>query len=185
MKTSIYIIALFLSMSFSSLNETRVYVSDKSEIIIKGESNVNSFQCVYNQDLIASELTVTHYQKKDKTILEGAIFLIQSKGFDCGHRMITNDLKSVLKADDYNSIRINVIELRTKENKIVAVSKIKIAGIEKTYEIPIEINSETNNVKGNLALNIKDFNLKSPKKLMGLIKIEDTVNIAFNLYLEF
>lgn len=185
MKKSIYIIALFVLCGFFSIEKTTVHISNASEIIIKGKSNVNSFQCEYDKKLIASNLTVTHFNKDNKTILEGATFLISSKGFDCAHKMISNDLKSVLKADDYSHIKIDVLELKVNNNKAIAVSKITIAGVERKYEIPVEINGKTKNVTGNLVIDIKDFKLKTPKKLLGLIKLEDTVTIMFNLYLKY
>ena len=46
-------------------------------------------------------------------------------------------------------------------------------------------NQKTNNVKGTLRLNIKDFNLKSPKKLFGLIEVDNNVDINFNLFLQY
>ncbi len=185
MKKSIYIVVLLLLFGFSKTDKTIVNVSSKSEIVIHGESNVNSFQCNYNQKLIATELAVTHYNKNNKTILEGATFLLHSKGFDCVHRMITNDLKEVLKADSYPHIQIDIVALKHNNHKLTAVAAIKIAGVVKQYEIPVEINEETKNVKGELKLNIKDFKLKSPKKILGLIKLNEEVTISFNLYLDF
>lgn len=185
MKKCIYIVVLLFLFGFSKTDKTIVNISSKSEIVIHGESNVNSFQCDYNQKLIATELTVRHYNKNNKTILDGATFLLKSKGFDCAHRMITNDLKEVLKAEKYPNIKIDIIELKKVSNKVTAVSNITIAGEKKQYEIPVEINEETKNVKGELKLNIKDFKLKSPKKILGLIKLNEEVTISFNLYLDF
>ena len=62
---------------------------------------------------------------------------------------------------------------------------MKIAGVEKEYLVPVIFNSNTNNVKGQLKLNIKDFKLKSPKKLLGMVVVNDNVEINFNLFLQF
>ena len=62
---------------------------------------------------------------------------------------------------------------------------MKIAGIEKEYLVPVIFNTNTNNVKGQLKLNIKDFKLKSPKKLLGMVVVNDHVDINFNLFLQY
>lgn len=185
MKNSFYIVVLVLLVSFASVEKTQVSISEQSEITISGKSNVNSFQCNYNQDLIKSELTVTHSQKESKIFLNGAVFFLKSKGFDCAHRIITKDLKEVLKADDYPNIKIEVNEISIENGKTIAKSTITIAGVKKTYNIPVKVNQKTNNVNGILTLDIKDFKLKSPKKILGLIKLNDVVSIEFDLYLKY
>lgn len=62
---------------------------------------------------------------------------------------------------------------------------MKIAGVEKEYLVPVIFNTNTNNVKGQLKLNIKDFKLKSPKKLLGMVVVNDHVDINFNLFLQY
>jgi hypothetical protein len=62
---------------------------------------------------------------------------------------------------------------------------VKIAGVEKEYLVPVTYNQTTNNVKGHLKLNIKDFKLKSPKKLLGMVVVNENVEINFNLFLQY
>ncbi|MEZ4854260.1 YceI family protein [Flavobacterium sp.] len=185
MKNSFYIIIALVLFGFTSTDKTQVIISEKSQIIINGKSNINSFQCEYNQNLIKSQLFVTHYQKENKILLQGATFLIQTKGFDCAHRIITKDLQSVLKSNEYPNIKIEVNELKTSGVKIIATATITIANVKKTYHIPVTINPKNKNVNGILTLNINDFNLKSPKKILGLIKLNEEVSIAFDLYLKY
>ncbi|MFM7896359.1 MAG: YceI family protein, partial [Flavobacterium sp.] len=82
-------------------------------------------------------------------------------------------------------IVINVKEINTAKENITAKLNVKIAGVEKEYLVPVIFNSNTNNVKGLLKLNIKDFKLKSPKKLLGMVVVNDNVDINFNLFLQY
>jgi hypothetical protein len=118
-------------------------------------------------------------------LLEGAKIDIKSTGFDCAHKMITKDFKSILKAEEYPHIVINVRELIIVKENISAKLNIKIAGIEKEYMVPVAYNQNNGNVKGQLKLNIKDFKLKSPKKLLGMVVVNDNVEISFNLFLQY
>ena len=185
MKTiGIITVIILLSFGFSK-NQTKVKITNKSEVSIKGKSNVNSFECKYNPNFIENDLQVSIARNNNKIVLEGAKLSIKSTGFDCAHKMITKDFKTILKADDYPHIVINVKEISTTKENIAAKLNVTIAGIDKEYLVPVSYNQNTNNVKGQLKLNIKDFKLKSPKKLLGMIVVNDKVDINFNLFLQY
>lgn len=186
MKSFIITIVLisFLSFGFSS-NKTKVKITSKSEVIIKGKSNVNSFECKYNSDFIEDEILISVTKNNSRTLLEGAKISIQSKGFDCGHKIITKDFKTLLKADDYSHIDINLKELILDKKEIIAKTCIEIAGVKREYEVPVSFDSKNSNVKGVLRVNIKDFCLKAPKKLLGFVMVDEHVTIDFNLFLQY
>ena len=185
MKTiGVITVVILLSFGFSK-NVTKVKITNKSEVTIKGKSNVNSFECKYNSDFIENDLQVSIARNNSKILLDGAKIAIKSTGFDCAHKMITKDFKSILKADEYPHIVINLKEINTTKENITAKLNVKIAGVEKEYLVPVIFNSSTNNVKGLLKLNIKDFKLKSPKKLLGMVVVNDNVDINFNLFLQY
>lgn len=185
MKTvSIIAVIILLSFGFSK-NQTKVKITNKSEVSIKGKSNVNSFECKYDSDFIENDLQISITRNNNKILLEGAKLSIKSTGFDCAHKMITKDFKTILKADDYPHIVINVKEISTTKENIAAKLNVTIAGIDKEYLVPVSYNQNTNNVKGQLRLDIKDFKLKSPKKLLGMIVVNDKVDINFNLFLQY
>ena len=120
-----------------------------------------------------------------KIMLDGASISIKSSGFDCAHKIITKDFKTILKAEEYSNIKLEVKEITTQKEHITAKLKVEIAGVFKEYIIPVVYDSKNNNVKGQLKINIKDFNLKAPKKLLGMVIVNNNVDIHFNLYLQY
>ena len=91
MKTiGIITVIILLSFGFSK-NQTKVKITNKSEVTIKGKSNVNSFECKYNSDFIENDLQVSIARNNNKILLDGAKIAIKSTGFDCAHKMITKD----------------------------------------------------------------------------------------------
>ncbi|MET0759999.1 MAG: YceI family protein [Flavobacterium sp.] len=186
MKVVSIIILVFVLLSFGfNPIKTKVKITSKSEVTIKGKSNVNSFECKYDSECIEDEISVTITKSNAKTLFDGAKISIESKGFDCRHKMITKDFKKILKADDYSHIDIDLEELVTNKNETTAKISVGIAGIKKQYLVPITFDQKKLNVKGILKINIKDFALKSPKKLLGIVALNDNVAINFNLFLQY
>lgn len=184
---SIAIVVLgLLLINFNSMTKTRVKISSKSEVSICGKSNINSFQCKYNSNFLEEEIVVTSIKSTDNIIyLNNAKIAIKSKGFDCSHEMITKDLKTTLKANSYENIYIQLKEIEFESSELIARIEVEMAGKTKDYLVPMIFIENNNNVKGTLKLNIKDFNLKSPKKMFGLIEVQDNVDINFNLFLQY
>lgn len=186
MKTNLFLsIAILLGFSFYNVPvKTTVKILPKSSLVIKGSSNVNTFECEYENALLEDELVVLYSSKNSKIELERAQFKICSQGFDCCHQLITKDLRKTLKADAFSYITINVKEINRTNSEYSCSVAVEIAGKHKDYEIPICL-SKNNNIKGTLKLNINDFDLKTPKKAFGLIAVKNTVEIDFDLYLAY
>ena len=185
MKT-ISVIVVFILFGFGfTKNVTKVVITNKSEVTIKGKSNINSFECKYNSDFIEDEIHVSISRNNSKIVLDGAKICIKSNGFDCAQKIITKDFKSLLRADENPYIVINVKELENVKDNLIAKLNVKIVGIENEYTVPVSYNHTSNNVKGKLRLNINDFKLKSPKKLLGMVVVNENVDIHFNLFLQY
>ena len=81
-----------------------------------------------------------------------------------------------MKSDD----RITKIE--EDVNSITATVEITICKISKTYKIPVSVDHEKGlYVSGLMPININDFNLKAPKKMLGMIKVSPRIQIEFSL----
>jgi hypothetical protein len=179
-------IGCIVLINFSFINhKTKVKITNQSEVVIKGKSNVNSFECKYNSAFIEDEIHVGLAKQNSKIILEGAIIAIKSTGFDCAHKMITKDFKTILKANEFTTIKLDVKEISTLNEQLYAKVKVYIAGVSKDFLVPVVFDNKINNVKGQLKLNIKDFNLNAPNKLLGIVKVNDNVEIDFNLFLQY
>jgi hypothetical protein len=185
MKIIAFFIVVILNFGFVVKNKTKVKITNQSEVIIKGKSNVNSFTCTYDKSFFDTEFSVDYFQRSSKTIFEGAKIKIRSNGFDCAHKMITRDFKSLLQTDTFDSILIDVKEVIKLGESYSTKVAIQIAGVTKEYTVPIKFDEKQNNVKANLTININDFNLKPPKKVLGMVKVNESVSINLDLYLDY
>ncbi|QQX75802.1 MULTISPECIES: YceI family protein [Aequorivita] len=163
-----------------------VQILASSELFIKGDTNISEFNCNFNTLYLGEFKHVTYSKKENEIRFKDAILSLKNKGFDCGNSAINKDFHSLLKTKEYPIITLELTEITLNEHKKgKAHVKITIAGTKKEYSFPIDFfSSPTNRYVGKLKLDIRDFNLEPPKKLFGLIVIDEKIEINFDLVAE-
>lgn len=192
MKTMAFILPFLVLISFSkmsSLKESKfVRIAPESTLEIKGTSNVTNFTCVYNILSLNQPIPIHYENKNDMIYFENAGLVLKNSCFDCGGRGINKDFNGLLQSESYPHIVLNLKELKKKSNSkntIDALIEIQIAGISKIYTMETQFHYDENwHISGILKLNIKDFDLAAPKKMLGLIVVSEEIEIRFNLVLE-
>ena len=102
--------------------------------------------------------------------------------FDCGGRQINKDFHKLLNTKEFPQILIKLKEIEYLLESIKACIEMEIAGVSKTYTLHVtQTKEDTHNILGVLELDISDFNLESPTKLLGIIVVSDIIEIDFNL----
>lgn len=189
MNKVLYIVTPFLLMVFGlkdpPANNTVVHIAAESSLKISGTTNINTFSCDFNTKKMMDPILV-HYQKIDsKYIFHKADLVLDNQGFDCGSRGINRDFHSLLKSDQYPYILLKLREIEvgtTVSSDLKATVDIEIAGLTNSYKIPIKFDQrEAMCILGELKLNLDDFKLKAPKKVLGLITVHETITINFDL----
>ena len=189
MKNYIPLILISLILfSFTTVNvfnnSTIIEVEPESELEILGFTNVNKFNCDFNFYEVDKKIPLTFKKVGDKIYFQKAILELQNSGFDCGNKVMNKDFFKLLKSDEFPQILLNLKELVEKETFTEASVEMTIAGVSKMYNVPVTIEEDDLFlVRGNLDLNIEDFNIKPPKKMLGLIVVSEMININFNLVL--
>jgi hypothetical protein len=56
---------------------------------------------------------------------------------------------------------------------------VKLAGKENHYDLPVQIDEEQ--FIGKFKMNIRDFGLEPPKKALGLIEVDEEIEVQFNM----
>ncbi|MFD0931574.1 YceI family protein [Psychroflexus salinarum] len=180
---------LFLSL-FSLLlhrdieNRVEVEIKEGSHLYIKGTSNVNRFTCDYLKPIKPNSFTLSYEDIKNGWIIEDAQLQLESTSFDCGGRRINKDFEELVKSSQFPSIQIEVFEIIPEKSKLQANIKVSIAGVTKSLPVFVTLEKgEDITYTSVLKLNIEDFNLDTPTKMMGLIKVHEEISIHVNLRL--
>ncbi len=160
-----------------------IEVLQNSELSITGDTNINKFGCEFNTFYLEQCREVVYQKEGNSISFKNAILTLKNEGFDCGNKAINKDFHSLLNTKEYPKITLELTEIiLDKVDKGKASVKINIAGKEMTYIVPIEIvAAPVNRFIGKLKLDIRDFGLEPPKKLLGLIVIKEEIDINFNL----
>lgn len=173
-------------MAQNGSRNTSILILPNSKLTITGDTNISAFTCAFDPEMIPSTQKVKVTEKHDELFFENAILTLNNTGFDCGSKGINRDFHALIKTEDYPFILLELKKLLVKSpQEAVADVLISIAGKKKTYKLPVEIiEGDIPQYRGNLSLNINDFNLEPPKKMFGLIVVKEDIDINFNLNVE-
>lgn len=182
------LLIMFTTLGFAqngTVNRT-VNILPNSKLTITGDTNISEFSCAFNSQMIPSTRKVKVKEENSELHFENAILKLDNTGFDCGSKGINKDFHALIKTDEYPEISLELKKLCINTpTDAIADLIISIAGKTKAYKLPVKIvDGKIPQYKGNLSLNINDFNLKPPKKIFGLIVVKEEIDINFNLNVE-
>lgn len=181
-------ILLFTLLGFAQngTNNRTIKILTDSKLTITGDTNISEFACAFNSQMIPSSRKVSMIEVDSELHFENAILKLDNTGFDCGSKGINKDFHALIKTEEYPEISLELKKLCINTpTQATADLIISMAGKMKAYKVPVRIvDGAIQQYRGNLTLNINDFDLKPPKKLFGLIVVKEDIDINFNLNVE-
>jgi hypothetical protein len=169
-------------------------VLKSSSLEITGHTNINRFTCEVPQYTEADTLSFFAEGDKDPAAgipLSGNLRLDIDQ-FDCHNRIMTGEFKKTLQYGRYPQLTISFINLEkmpgftSAPETIKGRVEIRIAGVTKSFEIDYTASRSGRcavALTGVRALSFRDFALIPPRKMGGLIKVNDSLRVRFTLCL--
>lgn len=160
-------------------------ILNESKLRINGTSNVNDFECVYEEELESD--TLSHQVEVTEAFanIQGDRLELVVESFDCGKRGINRDFRNTLKSKEHPNIHIEVLQVSAINGIPDKASvSIELAGITNIYDVQLkDVSLEDGSIRvfGEQNLKMSDFGLKPPTALFGLIKVRDRLKISFTL----
>jgi len=190
MKTFIPFLAFCLiSFKPSHYEYEKLFLIYESTIIISGETNVGAFNCQSCNTQIDT-LTVSYFENDVHSYqIKHPPIELSVNAFDCGGAVITKDFGKLLQKDIYPALKINFKKVRWTTKNQLKVGKIdfeiEIAGVKKRFiaDFNSSIIGGVDVVQGVLDICITDFNLIPHKKILGLIKVSEDIQIRISCQL--
>ncbi len=164
-------------------NFAEIGITPNSFLQIKGTTSLNSFQCSYNHQLFSQKIPLSYTQEGSNLYFYEVAIKLENSGFNCGNRAINKDFHELLQTETYPHIYFELLRINNQNNVLNALISIKIAGVKKQYKVAINSTDKLYTASGVLCLNITDFGLNAPRKLMGIIIVNEEIEIHFGFNL--
>lgn len=194
MKILLLLILTYLSSPTTTTEvfEVKTWKIDAGSVIeIAGSTNISTFRCESNKYNGGDILTEIYFPARDKSEWSGEIVL-QTINFDCFNQMMTNDFRETLQIEDHPTISVRFLNLiKESENinqeNLSGQVEITLAGVSKIYPISCVFLAKNGGkalLSGERKLAFTDFKIDPPVKLLGTIKVRDSIEVNFGLILQ-
>ncbi len=189
-----FTVAPHLETGFKTL---KYKIRPTSVMEVHGKTNVNAFCCASKEQFAPKNLNYQIIPGTSKIKFQNTSLKIKIEELDCGNRMMNKDLYKALLADQYPEIIIELKEVYSPscndltqcgmEEAFIANTEITITCETETVKVPVQVTKLKNQsfrITGGTALRLCDFAINPPTAMMGLIKVKDTIEISFDLYID-
>jgi len=172
----------------SGVGKIKWIVQNNGSLHVNGSTNINNFSCIVSDDRPFD--TLTCLINKDGTVAMNGEISLDLMGFDCHNPLMTADLRKTLKAKEYPKMKIQFLslnkypEMKGTQEVINGQVKIELSGVTKSYEVNYKFYMDDKKVLqlvGDRKVNFSDFKLTPPRKLGGIIRVNDVLDVEFNL----
>ena len=188
----ILILPILMGSTFLFEEEEKFRLNVDSFLLIKGSSNINKFECTVDGSSLKDTIDIVYKPNGSSLDFHRFRIDIPVTQFDCQNSMITSDFKETLKAEEYPHMMIDFVKLLFPENDdpfediypTGIFARVTLTGKKKKYYIGLEkesLEEKTVRLKGNLAVDMRDFDLEPPTKMLSLVRVNPLLDINFNL----
>lgn len=157
---------------------------------VNGSSNVNKFSCGIPDYPDPDTLTCYKSGTNDMPVTLSGRMSLPVLSFDCQNSMMTSDLRKTLKSKEFPRLVISFLslgkypELKANQENIVGTVNIELAGVSKKISIYYKISMDDQKIihlTGSQSIRFSDFNLVPPRKLGGMIRTNDKLEVTFHM----
>jgi len=185
------VLCFVISHSLSAQTLVSAEIQKNSSLTINGATNLITFKLHQNaENLSNGRLKVATAFSQNKIFLSQNQLTVSVKNFTSNNFIALREFFKLVKSDSYPTLQVQMnfpdapaIAEKAQSYNGNALINVTITGITKQYSIPISLKSNGNQftIDGNKKLNIHDFGLKAEPKMMGLIIINEWIDIDFHI----
>lgn len=187
MKLVLTILVSLLAFKMPTPIMQKWVIEKKSTLHIDGKTNVSNFRCDINE--YPQQDTMLLYKEELQPVVIKGGLAINVNCFDCHQKYITSDLRKTLKADDIPFFQIRLLNMgyynmRPGRQVVKGWVDITLAGVTRRMEINYTLQTMGENnllLNGEQKMLFSDFKLSPPRRLVGLIKVDNEINVQFQL----
>jgi len=189
----VFLIIASLSFLGGKVPEKEKWVVDAgSKLVIYGKTNLNRFVCETDCFDVVDTLKYHPDEKSCDISFTQSKIQVPVKSFACGNDLITKDFWATLNANKHPNLTVHFLSLKdfsTAENgdSVIGEVAIILAGVRKKYQIQYKLQRQSKDffsLTGKQPVCFTDFHLKAPRKMMGLIQVQEDLEVEFFMKLK-
>ncbi|HEX8376878.1 MAG TPA: YceI family protein [Pedobacter sp.] len=171
---------------------TRWVITKGCFLKVGGSTNVNKFNCVIANYSTPDTLSFFRGNSSSPIKVLGNVKL-NVQQFDCHNPVMTSDLRKTLKVKEFPNLVIRFISLNkypdnnTSTEALNGIVTIELAGVSRRFNVAYKLIKNGSNaltMVGTRQVTFSDFNIVPPRKIGGMIKTNDELDVVFNLNVE-
>ena len=189
----VLLIALVAGKLASQSLVHRLIVLPSSTLHINGTTNINSYECAIAKYTGNDTLELHEGGRKIRPVFVKGAVALDASSCDCGIPLMTSDFRKAINAKEHPSIIIDFISFERMpvygnlQDQFKGILKISIAGVTKVFEVNCSINVTQAGVihlVGTREFNFEDFNITPPTRMLGAIRVNQSLTVSFHLQLK-
>ncbi len=159
-------------------------------LTISGTSTVRPWECRVPKYRMTVQPASDYAQPvlDGQSAIKGMSLTIDVNSIDCGIGKMNEHLRKALKADKYGEITfdLGLYDLSSTSTGVDARAKGRLTIDDTTQPVTLDVHlapgrNGTLRARGQYTLNMKDYGVKPPKLMLGMLKVGKDVKIAFDV----
>jgi hypothetical protein len=192
----LFVFPWFLALTGSHIGEYRtvnLVVHPDSQVAIEGSSNLKAIHCQATSVRFPKTIQAEFYPQQAMVRLHQSKILLEVAALDCGARVINQDMRETLKAEQFPQITLDIqsVQLPSGQRDLgqpwqtcQAETRVRMAGVTRSEPFIFQgkrLGSGRYRVTGSHEIRLSHYCLEAPSAMMGLIKVDDCFLIQLDL----
>lgn len=170
---SVFLLILIGFLSVSP-QEKELVITQKT-ITVSGQTSIGSFNCSFNRNGMRDTLALN--SQTNNSVLN---FNIPVSEFACGNFLLNRDFRKSIKAEEFPKCNVRVANLRKNQQHYTCKLTVNIVGKTLVFD-NFKLDNTKDGLEGKLSLSFTELALEAPKKMGGLIKVEEQLDLQIVL----
>jgi hypothetical protein len=150
-----------------------------ARITVQATTSLGAIHCSYSCSRQGDML----YLNRQLVQRERLVLSLPVKDFGCGNLLLSRDFQRTLKSRDYPMVRVEVQELVQEGQQLQGRLRLQLAGKTKILRGVRFCRQAGQRLSTKLCLSFSEFELATPQKLGGLVKVEEELQVTVELLL--
>lgn len=184
----IFLLASFCWPPHNQLKE-KWLIEKESNLYFEGRTNISNFRCGITSYLRPDTLCFCREDQSKAVLSVKGGLSIDVNCFECQQSYMNKDLRKALKARECPQMKIALLSIGNFSGNVKNVKgkvAISLAGVTRMLYVDYIVQPvDENNLRlyGRQQVLFSDFELTPPRKMAGLVKVEQQIDVNFMLAL--